>query len=192
MAASAVVMAISGLALSVADDECKLPSCVKVWQACNETKVSTCEWWPYHCSNILHGDAVECVNKHDCVCRDKFCADADKKCVPQPYTKCQLQVSTCDLWPHHCSMLIHGDGVYCDADYNCMCPPTSCAQGGRCVPTTNEPWIEDLLSTEANTTRLRHGAAFACMGGVAGMVVISFFAKRRGRFGSAEEPMLAA
>jgi len=69
---------------------------------------------------------VTCDADYNCVCKQGFCADAKGKCVEQPVLQCKKKVSTCQLWPHHCSKSLHGGSVFCSADFKCLCGEGTC------------------------------------------------------------------
>merc|ERR1719507_2525437 len=83
---------------------------------------------PHHCSKWKHGDAVYCTDDYICPCKEGFCANAKGMCVEQPIINCTKKVSTCHVWPHHCSQTMHGEGVSCSPDRDCVCGEGSCKE----------------------------------------------------------------
>merc|ERR1719419_1412787 len=53
-------------------------------------------------------------------CEEPFCEKRRLSCA-------SIQVSTCHVWPHWCSTLIHGPYVYCSKDHRCLCGQGTCA-----------------------------------------------------------------
>merc|ERR1711956_187321 len=122
--------------VSATPDECVAPHCVKVPQPCANSQVSTCTIWPHYCSKIKHGMEVYCTDDHVCGCKEGFCANSEGVCVEQPVVQCTKKVSSCHIWPHHCSTTLHGDSVTCSPDHDCVCGEGTCAdeEPGKCSP----------------------------------------------------------
>merc|ERR1712008_233854 len=120
--------------VSATPDECVAPDCVKVPQPCANSQVSTCTIWPHYCSKIKHGMGVYCTDDHVCACKEGFCANSEGACVEQPMVDCTKKVSSCHIWPHHCSTTLHGDSVTCSPDRDCLCGEGTCADdSGKCT-----------------------------------------------------------
>mmetsp|Transcript_73883 Transcript_73883/g.171376 ORF Transcript_73883/g.171376 Transcript_73883/m.171376 type:complete len:191 (-) Transcript_73883:88-660(-) len=76
-------------------------------------------------------------------CEGPFCSTISQPCAGK-------QVSTCHIWPHWCSKILHGEHVYCSEDNLCLCGEGTCADPhGKCVapPSIN-------CSTKVSTCRL--------------------------------------
>eukprot|EP00421_Protoceratium_reticulatum_P024335 CAMPEP_0168460928 /NCGR_PEP_ID=MMETSP0228-20121227/53701_1 /TAXON_ID=133427 /ORGANISM="Protoceratium reticulatum, Strain CCCM 535 (=CCMP 1889)" /LENGTH=155 /DNA_ID=CAMNT_0008476185 /DNA_START=34 /DNA_END=498 /DNA_ORIENTATION=+ len=112
---------------AVAAADCLEPFCRQEFAPCQNKKVSTCHLWPHFCAKWIHGDAVYCNADHDCVCAGGACASAQGHCVAPPEVECRKLVGTCEVWPHYCSSLIHGDAVSCSGDHTCLCGEGTCA-----------------------------------------------------------------
>eukprot|EP00928_Gymnodinium_smaydae_P010926 TRINITY_DN14115_c0_g1_i5.p1 TRINITY_DN14115_c0_g1~~TRINITY_DN14115_c0_g1_i5.p1 ORF type:complete len:330 (-),score=21.70 TRINITY_DN14115_c0_g1_i5:181-1125(-) len=90
----------------------------------------------------------------------------------------------CEMWPHYCSRILHGDGVFCNDEYECVCGDGFCATDDQyCVASegANGSTPSARLSRPCNICRSvagavvhfggGHGCAAACVHAAPGGIV---------------------
>lgn len=155
----------AALLVACAAGECTEPFCTTVHRPCATKQVSTCSAWPHRCWKILHGPSVYCSEHHLCLCGEGTCADENGRCVEPPTVDCQTKVSTCEVWPHHCSKILHGESVACSDKTDCLCGAGTCDLEGDkiCQPITPfgpapEPAVQLAGNATLRATRLQASA----------------------------------
>mmetsp|Transcript_82099 Transcript_82099/g.254900 ORF Transcript_82099/g.254900 Transcript_82099/m.254900 type:complete len:200 (+) Transcript_82099:49-648(+) len=160
--------------------DCEGPFCKTIATPCANKQVSTCEFWPHHCSAFIHGGPVYCSEDHQCLCGEGTCATATGKCKAPPIIECETKVSTCHVWPHHCAKAFHGPSVYCNmTGKDCLCGDGTCkTEDGVCKPTPAfgaatddaDPSSYSALAPEAATKR---GIQLAAVLSLASLVALA-------------------